>query len=172
MPVGLLAGAAVVSLVTGAAVEAAAILGVVALNGVIGYLTESRAERTIQSLGKVDAEAVAVIRGGLAAGVPVPDIVPGDLVVLSRGMIIPADAHLVSCRDLTVSEAALTGESLPGLKKAEPIGRSSVPLGDRFNMVYRGTLVTGGSGTAIVVATGLATQVGRIQRLVGTAAPR
>ena len=166
LPVGLLAAASVVSIASGAIIEAAAILGVVALNAAIGYLTESRAQRTIRSLGVGEPASACVIRDGAAVKAPFDAIVPGDLLMLSRGTMPPADARLISARDLTVSEAALTGESAPVLKTIETMDRDGVPLGDRRNMVYRGTIVTGGAGTAIVVATGAGTQVGRIRRLV------
>ena len=171
LPVGLLAVASVISIATGAAVEAAAIMSVVALNGVIGYLTESRAERTIRSLGALEAPNAHVIRDGAAIEVPAETVVPGDILVLSRGVMVPADARLISAIALTASEAGLTGESLPVTKTTELIDRANVPLGDRINMVYRGTIITGGTGRAVVVATGLSTEVGRIQRLIGAAAP-
>ncbi len=171
LPVGLLAVASVVSMATAGLVEAAVILGVVGLNGVIGYVTESRAERIIQSLGTIDRSDAPVIRNGERLEVPVETIVPGDLIFLMRGMIVPADGRLVSARALTASEAALTGESLPVLKQVETVDGIRVALADRLNMVHRGTLITGGSGTAIVVATGMNTQVGQIQRLVGTSSP-
>ncbi|QRM32542.1 cation-transporting P-type ATPase [Microvirga sp. VF16] len=168
LPVALLAGAAIVSVATGGLLEAAAILGVVAVNGAIGYQTESRSERTIQNLSLPGAQTARVVRDGEARAVPAETLVPGDLIRLSRGSVVPADARLVSARDLMVSEATLTGESLPAAKSAEGIAGASVLLAERTNMVYRGTIVTGGSGTAIVVATGSQTEVGRIQRLVGT----
>ena len=95
-------------------------------------------------------------------------VVPGDLIELLPGTVVPADARVLSARDLRVGEAMLTGESLPVAKWAEPVGRAT-PLADRASMVFRGTAVTGGSGTAVVVATGGRTEMGRIQRLVGDA---
>jgi P-type Ca2+ transporter type 2C len=168
LPVALLAGAAAVSVVTGGLLEAAAILGVVAVNGAIGYQTESRSERTIQRLSLPRAQTARVVRDGEPRAVPAEALVPGDLIRLSRGSVVPADARLVSARDLMVSEATLTGESLPVAKSPDVPAGASVLLAERTNMVYRGTIVTGGSGTAIVVATGGQTEVGRIQRLVGT----
>ena len=110
--------------------------------------------------------------GGAEVDVPAETLVPGDIIILQRGTVIAADARLISARALTVSEATLTGESLPVTKSIQPLGARNVPLGDRVNMVYRGTIVTGGSGRAVVVATGARTEVGRIHRLVGaTLAP-
>lgn len=170
LPVGLLAAASVVSLCTGAAIEAAAILGVVALNGVLGFTVESRSERTIGHLGLAGEQTARVIRGGATQDIPLEQVVPGDLILLRRGMVVPADARLVAAHGLSVSEALLTGESLPVEKDPAPLPDLGLPLGDRSNMVYRGTAVTGGSGSAIVTATGPHTAVGRIQRLVGSTA--
>ncbi len=169
LPVGLLVAAGAISIVTGGTIEAAAILGVVALNGVLGYAIETRSERTIKGLGGANHEPVRVIRDGAATEVEPEAVVPGDLLLLAPGDVVPADARLVSASDLTVGEAMLTGESLPVAKHARILTRRIVPLGDRANMVYRGTAVTGGSGTALVVATGARTEVGRIQSLVSRA---
>ena len=172
LPVALLAGVAMVSLATGTLLEAGAIMAVVALNAAIGFITETRAERTIRSLGAPASQTARAVRDGTEIDVPAERLVPGDIIVLQRGTVVAADARLISARALTVSEAALTGESLPVTKSTQTLAARSVPLGDRVNMVYRGTIVTGGSGRAIVVATGAQTEVGRIQRLVGaTLAP-
>jgi Ca2+-transporting ATPase len=172
LPVALLAGAAVVSLAIGSILEAGAIMAVVALNGGIGFVTERRAERTIRSLERIGGHTARVLRDGIEREIPGAALVPGDVMILQRGMVVPADGRLLSACALAVSEAALTGESLPITKSVTPLTRPDVPLGDRINMVYRGSMVTGGSGTAIVVATGGRTEVGRIHRLVdATAAP-
>jgi P-type Ca2+ transporter type 2C len=170
LPVALLAGAAVVSIATGALLEAAAIAGVVLANAAIGYRTEDRAERVIESLTSSGPDTARVIRGGIPQAIPAKTIVPGDLLLLQRGMIIPADARLTSVRELTVSEASLTGESRPIAKSTQALALP-VPLSGRTSMVYRGAIVTGGSATAIVVATGTATEAGRIARLVSSAEP-
>ncbi|WP_331371422.1 cation-translocating P-type ATPase [Sinorhizobium chiapasense] len=173
VPVAMLLGAAAVSILTGGALEAAAILAVVGANAVIGYQTESRAERTIQGLTSHGPRAAQVVRAGASAAVPIQQIVPGDVLFVQRGDVLPADARLVDSQALSVSEAMLTGESVPIAKTVRTIRRRNVPLGARSNMIYRGTIVTGGSGRAIVVATGSLTQAGRIQRLVGkTATPQ
>jgi P-type Ca2+ transporter type 2C len=172
LPVALLAGAAVVSVAIGGFMEAGAILAVVALNGGIGFATERRAERTIRSLEEVAAHRARVLRNGRELEIPAEAVVPGDVMILQRGMVVPADGRLVKVCALAVSEAALTGESLPVAKSVEPLRRADVALGDRVNLVYRGSIVTGGSGTAVVVATGARTEVGRIHRLVdATTAP-
>lgn len=169
LPVALLAGAAVVSLAMGSIVEAAAIMAVVAVNGGIGFVTERRAERTIRSLEGSGAHAARVLRHGREQEIPGEALVPGDIMILQRGAVVPADGRLITACALAVGEAALTGESLPVTKSVAPLRRAEVPLADRVNMVYRGSIVTGGSGTAIVVATGGRTEVGRVRRLVDTA---
>jgi Ca2+-transporting ATPase len=172
VPVALLAGAALFSVAIGSLVEATAIMAVVALNGGIGFVTERRAERTIRSLEGIGAQTARVLRDGGEREIPGQALVPGDVMILQRGMVVPADGRLVSACALAVSEAALTGESLPVTKCVAPLTRADVPLGDRVNMVYRGSIATGGSGAAIVVSTGGRTEVGRIHRLVdATIAP-
>lgn len=169
LPVALLAVAAVVSLATGgAALEAGAIFAVIGLNATVGFLTESRSERTIQGLARTAHAATRVIRDGRPVEVEAHSVVPGDLLALQRGSLIPADARVVSASELTVSEALLTGESFPMTKTSKVIAERR-PLADRTNMVYRGTVVTGGSGTAVVVATGAQTEAGRVQQLIAAA---
>ena len=169
LPVALLAVAAGVSLLTGGAVlEAAAIAAVIGLNAAIGYATESRAERTIRGLSQGGHPMADVIRDGAIVNLSASAVVPGDLLVLRRGSLVAADARVIAARDLTVSEAVLTGESLPVTKVSERL-RPHLPLGDRVNMIYRGTVCTGGSGTALVVATGADTEAGRIQHMIAAA---
>src|SRR5216684_4147882 len=173
LPVALLAGAALVSVAIGGFLEAGAIMAVVALNGGIGFATERRAERNIRRLESGMAHTARVLRGGRELEIAAEAVVPGDILILQRGMVVPADGRLISVSALAVSEAALTGESLPVAKSVEPLRRSDVALADRVNLVYRGSIVTGGSGTAIVVATGARTEVGLMHRLVyATIAPQ
>ena len=167
LPVLLLAGSTVLSMATGGVADGLVILGVIIINGVIGFVTEQTAERTIASLTHDDAPEIEVIRGGALLRVAMTDIVPGDVFQLGQGTIVPADARLSSAQDLTVDESALTGESAPVVKTVGPLLDPELPLADRTNMVYRGTLVTGGQGIALVVATGRATQVGQLQAMVG-----
>lgn len=171
LPVALLAGVGLLSLAAGSVIETGAIAAVVVLNGVIGYATESRAERTIRELTETALPEVAAIRDGTERDLPVEGLVPGDILVLRRGDVVPADARVIEAEGLSVSEAGLTGESLPVRKQPARLDRSNLALGDRHNMVYRGSAVTGGSGTAIVVATGGRTEAGRVQRLMGSTEP-
>jgi Ca2+-transporting ATPase len=166
LPVAVLAGAAVLSLATGVVVEAAAIGTVLIVNGLIGLLAESHAEATLRSLKSSGPAHARVIRDAVAQRVPAASVVPGDLLDLRRGTLVAADGRLVSSQGLSVSEAMLTGESAPVFKEAQAIQALATPLAERRNMIYRGTIVTSGSGMAVVVATGSQTQAGRVQRLV------
>jgi Ca2+-transporting ATPase len=172
LPVCLLGAAAVVSAVTGGLADALVILSVVGINAAIGYATESGAERTINSLKKLVRPTALVLRSGSIETLSTENVVPGDLLVLRPGSYVAADARLVEVQRLTVDESTLTGESLPAVKTAEAIlSACEVPLADRTNMVYMGTLVTGGQGIAVVVATGRYTEIGTIQGLAGDVRP-
>jgi Ca2+-transporting ATPase len=118
---------------------------------------------------RFDHPPVAAIRDGGVRRVDVSRLVPGDVIILTRGDVVPADARLLDAHDITVDESALTGESAPVLKATAPLAQPFVPLADRINMVYRGTTVTGGSGRAIIVATGVRTEMGGVQALVAEA---
>ncbi len=167
LPVALLGVSAVVSLVTGGLLDGVVILGVVVLNASIGFSTEYWAEQTIAGLNRGLEPHAVVVRDDREREVAGETVVPGDLIILRRGMAVPADARLLVADHLTVDESALTGESVPVNKTVAPLHERAVPLGSRTNMVYRGTVVTGGSGRALVVATGVATEIGEIQRLLG-----
>lgn len=171
LPVLLLGAAAGISVLTGGLADAAVILSVVGLNAIIGYVTESRSEKTIRSLKKLVRPTALVMRAGEARQVGVEELVPGDLLLLSPGSYVGADARLLSAKNLSIDESALTGESMPVQKSTGEIVGRGMPLGDRSNMVYMGTLVTGGQGVAVVVATGPLTEIGQIQMLVGEARP-
>lgn len=169
LPVALLGAAAGVALLTGGLVDALVILGVVAMNATIGYFTESQSERTLQSLKHLARPTALVLRDGKPVEVSADTVVVGDLLVLKPGSYVAADARLIAAHRLSVDESTLTGESLPVVKTAEPLTNAALPLADRVNMVYRGTLVTGGQGLAVVVATGHETEIGQIQLLAGEA---
>jgi Ca2+-transporting ATPase len=167
LPVLLLAGSTVLSMLTGGVADGFVILGVILINGVIGYATEASAERSIARLTRGEAPEAELWRGGRVVCVAMEQIVPGDVIVLRPGSRVPADGRLLEAHDLSVDESALTGESMPVQKQVSVITDPAVPLADRHNMVYRGTLVTGGSGRAVVVATGRHTQVGQLSAMVG-----
>ena len=169
LPVALLGASAAVSLATGGVADAVVILGVVLINAMIGYITESRAEKTIKSLTGPVHPAALVVRDGTLQSIPTEQIVAGDLLALAPGSYIAADARLLETRHLSADESSLTGESLPVIKSAAPLPSGNISIADRINMVYMGTQVTGGQGLAVVVATGAASEIGRIQTLVGAA---
>src|SRR5208283_1972770 len=169
LPVGLLGAAAGISILTGGLVDAVVIAGVVLINAAIGYTTENQTEKTIHSLKSLVRPIATVIRDGMPIEVSAGDLVPGDLIILRPGSYVPADARLVETKYLSIDESTLTGESMPVMKTLLPTAETDVPLGDRRNMVYMGTLVTGGQGLAVVVATGKFTEIGKIQILVGEA---
>jgi P-type Ca2+ transporter type 2C len=145
--------------------EAIAIFAVVLLNAAMGYVQESRAEAAVTALRAMSAADAAVIRNGERRSIAASDIVPGDIILIEEGDTIPADARLIESTSLQTAEAALTGESLPVAKDTEPIA-DEVPLGDRHNMLFSGTAVTYGHGTAIVTATGMRSEMGRIAGLL------
>ncbi len=171
LPVALLSASAALSLFTGGLTEAAVILAVVFANAYIGYAMEMSSENTIRSLATIGPTDALVIRGGKPKKIGIEKIVPGDLIILTPGMYVPADARLVHVEDLTVDESTLTGESALIVKKADALDSASIALGDRVNMLYRGTVITGGKGIAIVVATGKQTEIGKIQSLVADTRP-
>ena len=174
LPVYLLGAAAGVSLLTGGFLEAAVIMGVVAANAVIGFVTETKAEKTIQSLKALVRPLAEVIRNNRSAVIPAEEVAPGDLLVLKPGYYVAADSRILSASHLTIDESMLTGESLPVLKDPAVLtDRNRIPLGERFNMAYMGTLVTGGEGLAVAVATGRWTEIGQLQILLNqTHAPQ
>jgi Ca2+-transporting ATPase len=172
-PVALLTLAAGLSIVTGGIIDACVIMGVVIINAILGYATESQSERIIHSLKSLVNPSAWTIREGKLKEINSQEIVIGDVVVLKPGSYVPADARLIEAENLSVDESALTGESVPVLKTSQTLTGNNIPLAERANLVYRGTLVTGGQGLAVVVATGKLTEMGRIQTLVGeTAMPQ
>ena len=163
----LLFVAAVISLTLGDFIEATAIAAVLLINTAIGFVTEWRARRAMEALRQLDVLRASVTRDGHLQLVDADRLVPGDLIEVTAGHGVPADARLIVTADLRVTEAALTGESLPVSKKSD--ARLDVPtdLADRVNMVFKGTTVVAGFGRAVVTATGAGTEVGRIGTLVG-----
>ncbi len=172
-PVGLLAVSAAVSVATGGIIDAIAIMGIVAINAGIGYVTETQTERTIRSLAGPTSYPIKVRRDGDVREVDVASVVPGDILVLQPGGRVAADARIVMARNLSIDESALTGESVPADKLPARLERADAPLGDRHNMAYRGTVTTGGFGLAVTVATGPHTEISQVERLAGeTEAPQ
>jgi P-type Ca2+ transporter type 2C len=145
--------------------EAMAIFAVVLLNAVMGHVQESRAEQAVAALRRMSAAHANVVREGARRSVSASELVPGDIILLEEGDTIPADARLIQATALQTAEAALTGESLPVSKDTLPIAEEAL-LGDRHNTVFSGTAATYGRGRAVVVATGMSTQMGRIAGLL------
>jgi P-type Ca2+ transporter type 2C len=154
--------AAIVSGVLGEWIDSAAIFAIVILNGAIGYFQEERAEKALAALQKLSAPLAKVLRGGALHSIYANELVPGDIVAIEAGDSIPCDARLLQSYGMTVQEASLTGESIPTEKDAAAVFEPSTALGDRRNMVYMGTVAANGKAKAVVVATGMRTEIGRI----------
>lgn len=160
--------AAIIAFVMGKQGDAAVILVVVFINALIGAFQEGRAERSMESLRKLSALKVRVRRGGKEEIIEASELVPGDVMLLAAGDAVAADARLLEAAALQAAEAALTGESLPVAKNPESLPEDTV-LADRRNMVYSGTHIAAGRGLAVVIATGLQTEVGKIAKLTAHA---
>ncbi|MDF9392041.1 MULTISPECIES: cation-transporting P-type ATPase [Methylococcus] len=149
-------------------VDSGVIFGVVAVNAVMGFLQEANALKAIDALARNLSVDATVIRGGMKRIVPATELVPGDIVTLHSGDKVPADVRLMRVRELQIDESALTGESVPVEKRTAVLPAATV-LADRANMAYSTTLVTYGSGLAVVVETGDRTEIGRINQMIATA---
>jgi Ca2+-transporting ATPase len=163
----VLLAAAFLSLLLGDMLEFAAILTIAALNAVLGFVQEYKAEKALSALKSLTAPTAMVLRQTAPARIAAAEVVPGDVLILEAGDIVSADARIVEAVSLAVSEAALTGESVAVDKTTEPVDPES-QLADRFSMAYQGTHVARGRGRAVVVATGGATEVGKIAMQVST----
>lgn len=160
--------AAGIALALGHSQDAAVIFGVVLLNSIVGTIQEGRAERSLAALRKLATQKARVVRGGQEILIEAREVVPGDILLLEAGDAVVADGHLLDGAALQIAEAALTGESVPVDKHLLPLAPDT-PLASRQNMVYAGTHVTAGRARVVVVATGLATEVGHIATLTETA---
>jgi Ca2+-transporting ATPase len=158
--------AAVISGIIGELTDSLAIIVIVILNAIIGFVQEYRAEKAMAALRGMAAPIATVIRDGMTTNIPASELVPGDIVVLEAGNIVPADIKLVEIANLKVEEAALTGESVPTEKHIGTLDDETLSLGDRKNMVYKGTIVTYGRGSGVVVATGMNTELGKIAAML------
>ncbi|MFP4379521.1 MAG: cation-translocating P-type ATPase [Candidatus Sumerlaeia bacterium] len=157
----LLLGAALVSVLAGKTVDAGVIIGVVALNTILGFVQEWRAEGALAALREMAAPHARVLRDGQEQDIEAHDVAPGDVLVLETGDRVAADARLFKSDELRADESALTGESEPVAKEPRQV-ESDSPIGDRSNMVWMSTSITGGRGLAVVVETGMQTQIGEI----------
>lgn len=162
----ILMGAMAVVLMIGEYIDGAVIAFVLLFNAVIGAVQEGKAQNTINALKKFVQTYVFVLRGGKKLLLPDTRLVPGDVVLLGEGDKVPADCRIISANNLKVDQASLTGESVPVRKRSGVIRSRKKPLADRYNMIFKGTGVVGGTGKAIVVATGLATEIGKISQAI------
>lgn len=164
--VWVLIGAAVISGILHEWVDTAAILAIVVLHAVLGFIQEYRAERSLAALRKLSQAFARVLRDNTRREIPARDVVPGDLIVVESGDHIPADARLIYAANLRTQEAALTGESTPVEKTDQLLPHPALPLADQTNRLFLGTHIVSGKGRAVVVATGLQTELGHIATLL------
>jgi Ca2+-transporting ATPase len=165
-PVALLFASAALSLGAGAVLDAMLTLGVIALNAGIGASTQSGTTRLIRRLARQTDPDAVVLRHGVETHVPTSRVAPGDWIVLKTGAAVPADGRLIQAEALLIDESSLTGESFPTEKAADADVEAAAPLAERRTMVHRGGVVTNGMGVAVVTATGAATEIGRVKRML------
>ncbi|HKL76934.1 MAG TPA: HAD-IC family P-type ATPase, partial [Gammaproteobacteria bacterium] len=161
----VLIAAAVITGLLGHWVDTGVIAGVVLVNAVIGFVQEGKAENALEAIRNMLSPNAAVFRDGHVTTVPAEALVPGDVVQLQAGDKVPADIRLIRSKGLAVQEAVLTGESVPVSKGMAPVAETA-PLGDRGSLAHSGTMVAAGQGRGVVVATGAATQIGRISGML------
>ncbi|MDH4233156.1 MAG: HAD-IC family P-type ATPase, partial [Nitrospirota bacterium] len=162
----VLIAAALISGFIGELSDTIAIIVIVVLNAVIGFIQEYRAEKAMEALKKMAAPSATATRDGMPVTITAAEIVPGDVIMLEAGKVVPADMRLIESAQLKVEEAALTGESVPVEKHTGHLHDEHLPIGDRKNMAYKGTSVTYGRGSGIVVETGMGTELGKIATML------
>ena len=164
----ILLGAALLSGLLNEWIEAIVILTIVIVNAIIGVVQEKKASDALAALRSLSSPQARVLRNGEESIVPASELVPGDIVYLEDGSIVPADMRLIDSSNLKIQEASLTGESVPVEKDAEILTSIDAPLGDRLNMAYTSSIVMYGNGTGVVVETGMHTEVGQIAGALDT----
>ena len=164
----VLLAATLISGLLGEYTDAITIIAIVVINGILGFIQEFRAEKSLHALKELTAPTAHIIREGDLTQLAAKDIAPGDLVYFEGGDRIPADVRIITSHGLHIEESALTGESVPVLKEDRVIHEQEVPLGDQRNMAFMGTLVTRGTGQGIVIGTGMKTEMGKIADLIQT----
>jgi Ca2+-transporting ATPase len=162
----ILMAAAVISGIVGDIQDTLVIIIIVFLNAIIGFVQEYRAGKAMEALKKMSVPTAMALRDGAPVQVNAASLVPGDVVSLESGNMVPADLRILKSHSLQIEEASLTGESNPVEKQTHAVTGGELPLGDRNNMAYKGTLVTYGRGRGVVVATGMKTEIGRIAELL------
>jgi Ca2+-transporting ATPase len=164
----ILIAAGVIAAAMGDMLDAVAIFAIIVLNALLGFLQEYRAERALEALQQLSLPLAKVTRDGFTRTIPSKDLVPGDVILLEAGNSVPADGRLLYAFQLQTQEAPLTGESEPVRKDARSLAPTGAAIGDRNNMIYAGTVVTQGRGSAVVTETGSKTELGRIADLIRT----
>lgn len=162
----ILLAAAIISGFIGELTDTIVIVVIVILNAIIGFFQEYRAEKAMQALKQMSVTQTRVLRDGRSTWMPATALVPGDVVLLEAGNAVPADVRIIESVNLKIEEAALTGESHAVDKTTDPLEEDDMPIGDRKNLAFKGTFVTYGRGTALVVATGMETELGRIAKML------
>ena len=166
----VLLGAGFIKAMMGLWLDASVIMGVVILNGLLGFIQEGRAEKALDSIRNMLSAEARTVRGGETRMIPADELVPGDIVLLESGDRIPADLRLADVKNLRTEEAALTGESVPADKTTAAVAANAT-VGDRTGMAFSGTLVVSGRATGIVVGTGSDTELGRINQMLAAVSP-
>lgn len=167
----ILMAAAAISAGLGQFKDAGAIMAIVVLFAILGFVQEYRAEKAMAALKKLTVPLVRAFRGGQIREISAREVVPGDVILLEAGNLVPADARLLESANLRIQEATLTGESEPVEKEPAALAGDDLPLGDRRNMAYMGTVVTYGRGKAVVTATGMRTELGKIAGMLQGVGP-
>ncbi len=167
----ILAFAGFITMFMGDRIDSAIIWAIILINGFLGYIQEVKAKASLKALKKLTETKVSVIREGKEIEIPVSQVVPGDIVVLSEGDIVPADVRLIEASGLMVNEAVLTGESIPVEKKADIVLPEDTPVYERKNILFKGTVVVRGKGKGVVYATGKDTEIGKIASKIKEKSP-
>jgi Ca2+-transporting ATPase len=165
----VLLAAAIVAGIAGDVTDTIIIVVIVVLNAIVGFVQENKAERAMEALKKISALQAHVRRNGKVITLPALELVPGDIIELEAGNVVPADIRLIEAYSLKINESALTGESVPVEKTEKKLSEAELPLGDRLNMAYKSTLIANGRGRAVVVATGMSTEIGAIAKMLQVA---
>lgn len=162
----VLMGATLISGLLGEYLDAITIVAIIIMNGILGFIQEFRAERSLRALKELSAPGAKVLRDGVLVQIPAKELVPGDIIALESGDRVPADIRWLETNSVYVEESALTGESVPVSKHTGPLDGAGIPVGDQKNLGFMGTLVTLGTAKAVVVRTGMDTEMGKIAGLI------